>query len=259
MIRALAQSCPALLAAVALAAIWEWGVRATGVSPVILPPPSAIAARLASEGPALATAALSTASVALQALAIAAALGLALALALNFSPLLERAVAPIAVTAQVTPVVAIAPLVVIWVGLAHAERAILILAVIVAFFPVFSSALTGLKAADPDLERLFSLYRASRWARLTRLRLPAAAPYILAGFKIAGGLALIGAVVAEFVAGTGAARGLAWVILEAGNRLQTATMFAALFALAALGVALHAALSAIERAVLTHYAQPGSR
>jgi len=245
-----ARIAPALALAALLLAAWEFGVRMAAVPAVILPPPSAIAAALATGAGPLAAAAGATMATALSALAIASALGLGLALALNLSPTLERAVAPIAVTLQVTPVVAIAPLVVIWVGLDHAERAILILAVVVAFFPVFSAALTGLGAVDPDLERLFSLYRASRLARLARLRLPASAPYVLAGLKIAGGLALIGAVVAEFVAGTGSARGLAWVILDAGNRLQTAVMFAALAVLAALGVALHAALSALEHAVL---------
>jgi NitT/TauT family transport system permease protein len=251
---AFSRLAPPILAAIALLGAWEIAVRVLQTPAVILPGPSAIGAALVAQAGPLAVAAIATMTTALAALAIAVALGLGLALALNLSPTLERAIAPIAVTLQVTPVVAIAPLVVIWVGLEHAERAILILAVIVAFFPVFSAALSGLNAADPDLERLFALYRAGRVARLFRLRLPAAAPYILSGLKIAGGLALIGAVVAEFVAGTGAARGLAWTILEAGNRLQTATMFAALAVLAALGVGLHAALSALERVALARFA-----
>jgi NitT/TauT family transport system permease protein len=257
MINAFGKAAPPVIAAIVLLLIWEIAVRALAVPSVILPPPSAIGAAIAANAPSLASAALATTRTALAALMFAAGLGLGLALVLNLSPLLERAVAPIAVTLQVTPVVAIAPLVVIWVGLEHAERAILILAIIVAFFPVFSAALTGLNAADPDLERLFTLYRAGRLARLVRLRLPAATPYILSGLKIAGGLALIGAVVAEFVAGTGAVRGLAWTILEAGNRLKTATMFAALALLAALGVALHAALSMLERAALSRFAPRG--
>jgi len=247
---------PALIAALVLLVAWELGVRVSGVEAVVLPPPTLVAQALGEQAPRLLAAAWSTLAVALQALVVATALGLGLALVLNLSPVLQRAIAPIAVTLLVTPVVAIAPLVVIWVGLAHAERAILILAVIVAFFPVFSAALSGLDAVDRDLERLFALYRARPLQRLLRLRLPAAAPYILAGLKIAGGLALIGAVVAEFVAGTGKAQGLAWVILEAGNRLQTATMFAALVVLGALGVALHAALSALERAALARFGPP---
>ena len=107
-----------------------------------------------------------------------------------------------------------------------------------------------LMAADPDLERLFDLYGASRLQRLTRLRLPSAVPYLLEGHKVAAGLAVIGAVVAEFVAGSGGAQGLAWRILEAGNRLQTARMFAALVVLGIMGAVLHAALEAGERAGL---------
>ena len=130
-------------------------------------------------------------------------------------------------TLQVTPVVAIAPLVTIWAGLDHAGRAIVALAAVVAFFPLFSGTLTGLKSADPDLERLFDLYGATRVQRLLRLHAPAAAPFILEGLKVAVGLSLIGAVVAEFVAGSGEAQGLAWRVLEAEHQLRTAEMFAA--------------------------------
>jgi NitT/TauT family transport system permease protein len=124
------------------------------------------------------------------------------------------------------------------------------LAAVVAFFPIFSGAVTGLKATDPDLERLFDLYGATRLQRLTRLRLPSAVPYLLEGHKVAAGLAVIGAVVAEFVAGSGGAQGLAWRILEAGNRLQTARMFAALVVLGVMGALLHALLETAERAGL---------
>jgi NitT/TauT family transport system permease protein len=127
---------------------------------------------------------------------------------------------------------------------------VVVLATIVAFFPIFSGAVTGLKAADPDLERLFNLYGASRWQKLLRLRLPSAVPYLLEGHKVAAGLAVIGAVIGEFVAGSGGAQGLAWRILEAGNRLQTASMFAALFVLATMAAVLHALLQMAERRAL---------
>ena len=127
---------------------------------------------------------------------------------------------------------------------------IVALAAIVAFFPIFSGAVTGLKSADPDLERLFDLYAATPLQRLTRLRLPAAVPFLLEGHKVAAGLAIIGAVVAEFVAGSGGAQGLAWRILEAGNRLQTARMFAALAVLGLLGALLHAVFDRLEKAGL---------
>jgi len=156
----------------------------------------------------------------------------------------------VVVTLQVTPVIAIAPLVTIWAGLDHPERAVIGLAVVVAFFPIFSGALTGLKSVDPDLERLFDLYGATRWQKLARLRLPTAVPFLLEGHKVAAGLAVVGAVVAEFGAGSGGSQGLAWRILEASNRLQTAKAFAALFVLAVMGAGLYAVLRIAERRAL---------
>ena len=169
------------------------------------------------------------------------------------NPLIERAVQPVVTTLQVTPIVAIAPLVTIWAGLDHPERAILALAVVVAFFPIFSGALTGLRSADADLERLFDLYGASHLQRLFRLRLPSAVPFLLEGHKVAAGLALVGAVVAEFVAGSGGAQGLAWRILEAQHRLETAKMFGALVVLAAMGIVLYSLMQAAERVILRRW------
>ncbi len=233
-----------------LLAIWEAACRALAVPVYFLPPPSAISRALAADWPTLLQSAWNTLTMALAALVVASVIAQALALVVGLSPILERAVRPLAVVLQVTPVVAIAPLVLIWAGLDHAGRAIIALAAVVAFFPIFSGAVTGLRAADPDLERLFDLYGASRRQRLARLRLPSAVPYLLEGHKVAAGLAVIGAVVAEFVAGSGGAQGLAWRILEAGNRLQTARMFAALVVLGLLGAALHAVLDAVEKAGL---------
>ena len=252
MSRLVALAAPLLLIGLLLAG-WELAVHALNVPAYRLPAPSAIGAATLDAGPALLAAAWNTLSAALLALLIAAALALALALLVSLSPTLERAVQPLAVTLQVTPVVAIAPLVVIWAGLDHPERAILALAAVVAFFPVFSGALTGLKSADLDLERLFDLYGAHPLQRLLRLRLPSAVPFILEGLKVSAGLALIGTVVAEFVAGSGGVQGLAWRILEAGNRLRTAEMFAALVVLAILGAALHAGLAAAERRLLRRW------
>lgn len=230
-----------------LLAVWEAAVRITGVPAYFLPAPSAVAVALATDTGSLIQAAWNTLSVALVALVIASLLAQAIALIVGLSPLLERAVRPLASTLQVTPVVAIAPLVLIWAGIDHPERAIVALAVLVAFFPIFSGAVTGLKAADPDLERLFDLYGASRIQRVLRLRLPSAVPFLLEGHKVGAGLAVIGAVVAEFGAGSGGVRGLAWRILDAGNKLQTARMIAALVVLGLMGVVLHALLDRLER------------
>lgn len=234
----------------ALLAAWEIACRALEVPTFFLPAPSAVAAALATDWASLVRSAWNTLFMAMLALITASVLAQGAALVVALSPVLERAVRPLAVVLQVTPVVAIAPLVVIWAGIDHPERAIIALAVVVAFFPIFSGATTGLKAADPDLERLFDLYGATRLQRLTRLRLPVAVPFLLEGHKVAAGLAVIGAVVAEFVAGSGGAQGLAWRILEAGNRLQTARMFAALVVLGLLGAGLHALLERIEAAGL---------
>jgi NitT/TauT family transport system permease protein len=243
------RAAPLVLAGLLLAG-WEIACRALHVPPYFLPPPSRVAVALGQNLPTLASAAGRTLSVALGALLIASLTSLALAVVISLHPLLERAVRPLASVIQVTPVVAIAPLVLIWAGIDHPERAILALAVLVAFFPIFSGAVTGLHAADPDLERLFDLYGATRWQRVTRLRLPSAVPFLLEGHKVGAGLAIIGAVVAEFGAGSGGVRGLAWQILDAGNKLQTDRMIAALAVLGVMGVAFHAALERVERAGL---------
>jgi NitT/TauT family transport system permease protein len=249
-VRRLAElAAPVVLIAVLLG-IWEAACRGLRIPVYFLAPPSAIAASLRDDWPSLMQAAWYTLSKALIALLLASVIAQALALAVALNRLLERAVQPITVVLQVTPVIAIAPLVNIWAGTDHPENALIALATIVAFFPIYSGAITGLRSADPDLMRLFDLYGATRFQRLVRLRLPSAAPFLLEGHKVAAGLAIVGAVVAEFVAGSGKVQGLAWRILDASFRLQTAKMFAALFVLGAMGVALYALLEALERVAL---------
>jgi len=237
---------PALLLLLALLAAWEAACRLLAVPAYILPPPSAVLHALVDKAPLLLASAGQTFRMALQALLLAALIGVGLSLLVSLWKPAERAVSPLMVALQVTPVVAIAPLVLIWVGLDQADRAVVILAAAVAVFPLFSGALTGLKSADPDLERLFDLYGAAPLQRLLRLRLPSALPFMLEGLRVAAGLAVIGAVVAEFVSGTGATQGLAWRLLEAGNRLRTAEMLAALLCLAVLGLLLSAAVGLVE-------------
>lgn len=236
---------PALVA-VALLGFWEWAVAAFDVSRFVLPAPSAIGRALISDTGSLVASAWVTLRVTVLAFFIALVLGVALAVAFSQSRIVERALYPYAVTLQVTPVVAIAPLIMIWVGLDNAERAVLILAIIVAFFPILANTTLGLKSVDRQLHELFDLYGASRWQRLSRLQFPAALPHILAGMKVSGGLALIGAVVAEFAAGSGTATGLAWRIAEAGNRLETEKAFAALLILSVIGIAIFWTLSLVE-------------
>lgn len=240
---------PPLLLTALLLATWEIACRVLHVPAYLLPPPSAVGLALVDRAPLLLSSAAATFWMAFQALLLALVLGGGLALAVSLNRSAEQAVRPLAIALQVTPVVAIAPLVLIWAGLDHADRAVVALAAAVAFFPLFSGVLTGLRSADPDLERLFDLYGASPVQRLIRLRLPAALPFVLEGLGVAAGLAVIGAVVAEFVSGSGATQGLAWRLLESGNRLRTADMLAALVCLMVMGLALNAAVGALERAV----------
>jgi NitT/TauT family transport system permease protein len=245
-----------LLAPVAVGAVflalWEGFVRFEEIPVYILPPPSAIAASLWVDGPSLLGSLLVTLRVTLAALAAAALFGGALALLFSLSRIVELSFFPYAVILQVTPIVAIAPLIIIWVHTPF--LALLVCAWIVAFFPIVSNTTVGLNSADRNLLALFRLYGASRWQVLWLLRLPTALPYFLAGLRISGGLALIGAVVAEFVAGTGGAEtGLAFRILEAGYRLAIPRLFAALVLLSATGIVIYLILDLISRRLLRNW------
>jgi NitT/TauT family transport system permease protein len=241
-------AAPLLVALLALGG-WEWAVRANDVPPYILPGPIAIGRALVQDWPLLSQSLLVTLEVTAMALVAAAVLGLLLAILFAQSKVIETALFPYAVILQVTPIVAIAPLIIIWVD--QVWLALLLCAWIVAFFPVLSNTTLGLNSADPNLHDLFRLYGASRWQVLTRLRLPSALPLFLAGLRISGGLALIGAIVAEFVAGAGGAEsGLAYRILEAGYQLQIPRMFAALALVSGAGIAIFAALSLLSRWLL---------
>ena len=244
-------AAPLLVGAVLLA-LWEGVVRFEGIPVYILPGPVAIAKALWTDGPSLLGSLLVTLRITLAALAAAAVLGGAIALLFSLSRLLEISLFPYAVILQVTPIVAIAPLIIIWVQ--QPFLALLLCAWIVAFFPIVSNATIGLNSADRNLVALFRLYGASPAQTLRYLKLPTALPYFLAGLRISGGLALIGAVVAEFVAGTGGAEtGLAFRILEAGYRLAIPRLFAALFLLSMTGIAIYLVIDFISRLALRHW------
>ena len=191
---------PLAIGIVALGA-WEWAVRANDVPSYILPGPVEIGRTLVRDWGTLQVSLWITLEITFAALFVAALLGVALAVLFAQSRMIELSLFPYAVILQVTPIVAIAPLIIIWVD--DIRIALLICAWIVAFFPILSNTTLGLNSADHNLQDLFRLYRASRWQVLRRLRLPTAMPYFLGGLRISGGLALIGAIVAEFVAGTG--------------------------------------------------------
>jgi len=244
-------AAPALVGALVLGA-WEWMVRAQGIPPYILPGPLLIAQTLWRDWASLLPSLVITAQITFAALFVAATLGLALAILFAQSRVIEMSLYPYAVILQVTPIVAIAPLIIIWAN--NLWLALLICAWIVAFFPILSNTTTGLNSVDPNLRELFRLYRASRWQMLRRLQLPTALPYFLAGLRISGGLALIGAIVAEFVAGTGgSSSGLASRILETGYQLQIPRMFAALVLVSAFGILIFLALSLISHLLLRRW------
>jgi NitT/TauT family transport system permease protein len=233
--------------------LWEALVRGFDVPAFILPGPVAIVGAFAADPVGLLAALASTLAVTFASLIAACLLGVAMAAAMAASPWARAAFQPWAVVLQVTPIVAIAPLVIIWVNQPFA--ALVACATIVAFFPVFSATLAGLSAPPRELLDLFRLNGAGRWQELRLLRLPAALPFFLAGLRISGGLALVGAVVAEFVAGSGGfASGLAYRMLEAGYRLQIPRMFAALALLSLAGLAISFGLGWLERRWLRDHA-----
>ena len=231
---------PPVVAGVAALVLWQGAVWATGVPAYLVPGPVAIWGAFWAAPGVLLGSLVSTLVVTFVALAVSVVLGVGLAVAITASRWARAAIEPWAVALQVTPVVAIAPLIIAWVGDPFA--ALVVCAVIVAFFPIFSSTAIGLASASGELLDLFRLNGAGGWATLRLLRLPAALPYFLAGLRISGGLALVGA---EFGAGAGGfASGLAYRVLESGYRLQIPRMFAALVLLSVAGVAINAALGA---------------
>ncbi len=211
----------------------------------ILPSPLRIAQAFSTDWPILLPALLVTLKITFSALGIALVGGVALAILMAQSKWIELALYPYAVILQVTPIVAIAPLILIYAP--TTQSALLICAWIVAFFPILSNTTQGLRSTDHNLLNLFELYGASRWQTLIHLQLPNALPYFLAGLRIAGGLALIAAVVAEFAAGSaGAGSGLAFRLLESQFRLNIPRLFAALVLLSFTGVLIFFATSAIS-------------
>jgi NitT/TauT family transport system permease protein len=239
---------PTLIGLLALGA-WEYAVRVNEVPSYILPGPIEIWNTLLRDWHTLSVSLWITLKITFAALFVAASLGLLLAVLFAQSRVVELSLFPYAVILQVTPIVAIAPLIIIWVD--DIALSLLICAWIVAFFPILSNTTIGLNSADHNLLDLFRLYGATRWQVLMRLRLPSAMPFFLAGLKISGGLALIGAIVAEFVAGTGgSASGLAYRILEAGYQLQIPRMFAALLLVSTTGVAIFLVMTLISHLAL---------
>jgi NitT/TauT family transport system permease protein len=247
---------PALVFAAVLAA-WEAYVRLRNVPAYILPSPSLVLETLFTDRATLVPALLVTLKTTFGALFAAVIGGVGLAILFTQWKWVERSFLPFAIVLQVTPIVAIAPLLLIYL---EAPAAVLVCAFLVAFFPILSNTALGLASADRNLVDLFKLYRATRWQMLLQLRLPAALPYFLGGLRIGGGLALIGAIVAELAAGNaGKGAGLAFRIAEAGYRLNIPRMFAALTLIALTGIAIYAAFAALSSYLLGRWHESAAR
>ena len=231
--------------------VWDLTVRLFAIPPYVLPGPGLVLATLVADAALLWQSLLVTLAITFEGFLLAAFGGIVLAVAFNQWRLIEHAFYPYAVILQVTPVVAIAPLLLIYLP---QPLAVLACAWIVAFFPVLANTTLGLNSVDHNLMALFDLYKASRWQVLWNLKLPAALPQMLAGLRIAGGLSLIGAVVAEIAAGSaGAGSGLAYRIVESGYRLNIPRMFAALLLLSLAGIAIYFVLAALSHLALRRW------
>lgn len=246
--RSLRTLAPIVVGALILV-IWETACRFWHVPEYLFPMPSAIAASLVQQWPVLLRALGTTLLITVEAFVVAVVLGTLIAFVFVQNKLIEASFFPYAVLLQVTPVVAVAPLIIILVK--NTSVSLMICAAVVAIFPVISNTTIGLHSVDPGLMNYFRMNKATRLETLVRLRIPSALPFFLAGLRIASGLALIGAVVAEFVAGTGGrSAGLAYQILQAGFQLDIPLMFAALLLIALSGVVLYLLMVGLNNLLL---------
>jgi NitT/TauT family transport system permease protein len=249
-LRAVQILLPIIVLATGVAA-WDIVVRVNDIPPYLLPGPGTVFHTLIEDWPILSQSLLTTLETTFEGFMAAAAGGIVLALLFNQSKWLEYSLFPYAVILQVTPIIAIAPLLLVYLP---QHTTVIVCAWIVGFFPVLSNTTLGLNSVDRNLAGLFQLYGASRLQILLFLKLPSALPYIMGGLRIAGGLSLIGAVVAEIAAGTaGAGSGLAFRIAESGNRLNIPRMFAALLLLSAAGIVIYGLLALVSHLVLRRW------
>jgi NitT/TauT family transport system permease protein len=245
----LADLVPPLIVGVLVLGGWEASCRAFGIPSYLVPTPSLIGQTFVEDAPALLHALTVTVRVTLIALALSISIGTAIAFLFVQSPIIERSFFPYAIILQVTPIVAVAPLIIILVK--NTQGALIICATVIAIFPIISNTTVGLRSVDAGHRDLFAINRATRLQNLVYLRIPGALPYFFAGLRISSGLALIGAVVAEFVAGTGGrSTGLAYEILQSGFQIDIPRMFAALFLITFAGIALFAIMVGLSRLAL---------
>jgi NitT/TauT family transport system permease protein len=238
-----------LLVGVVLIGLWQGLVTAMELPPYLVPSPYLMMQTLVTDWVPLGMALMVTLKITVLSFVVATIAGVLISFLFVQSKLIETALFPYAVLLQVTPIVAVAPLIIIWVK--NPTAAMVVCAALVALFPIISNTTLGLRSIDPDLQSYFKLNRATRWQQLVRLRIPSALPYFFGGLRISSGLALIGAVVAEFVAGTGGSgAGLAYQILQAGFQLNIPRMFAALLLISLTGVALFVLMAWLTKLAL---------
>ncbi|HEX4410283.1 MAG TPA: ABC transporter permease [Xanthobacteraceae bacterium] len=245
----IADVLPPVVVGIVVLAGWEAVCRIFAIPSYLVPAPSLIGETFVTNAPALMHSLMITLRVTLIALALSITIGTAIAFLFVQSPIIERSFFPYAIILQVTPIVAIAPLIIILVK--NTQGALIICATIIAIFPLISNTTIGLRSIDAGHQGLFAINRASRLQNLIYLRIPSALPYFFAGLRISSGLALIGAVVAEFVAGTGGSNtGLAYEILQSGYQLDIPRMFAALFLITLAGITLFLAVVGLSKLAL---------
>ena len=231
---------------------WQVAVLVLRVPRYLLPPPTEIVAAWVARGNELLVALTSTFLSALLGFGLSIVIGMAVALLMSQSKLLERSIYPYAIMLQTIPIVAIAPLIVIWVG--AGMPAVVIIAFLISLFPIITNTAAGLTSTDHNLVSMFELYNASWWQRMVKLKLPFALPYIMTGLRISSGLAVIGAIVGEFIAGIGGLRGgLGYVIVSAANRLEMPYLFAAALTSSLLGIIIFIAVSLVSARFLRHW------
>jgi NitT/TauT family transport system permease protein len=245
--------------AVVLIAAWQGLVTGMKLPPYLVPAPGLMVATLVEHWQTFALALWVTLRVTLLAFLLAVVVGVAVSFLFVQSRLIETTLFPYAILLQVTPIVAVAPLIIIWIK--NPTAAMVVCAALVALFPIIANTTLGLRSVDPDLQAYFRMNGATRWQTLRRLRIPSALPYFFGGLRISSGLSLIGAVVAEFVAGTGGTgSGLAYQILQAGFMLDIPRMFAALLLISLTGVALFVVMAWLTRRYIgTWHASETSR
>ena len=238
-----------LCVGVLILSLWQWACAAWAIPKYLFPAPTDIVTAFLADWPTLLHGLWSTLRVTLMAFAASVIVGTLIAFLFVQSKLIELSLLPYAVLLQVTPIVAVAPLIIILIK--DTSSALTLCATVIAIFPIISNTTIGLRSVDPGLLSYFRMNKAGRWATLWRLRIPGALPYFLAGLRISSGLALVGAVVAEFVAGTGGrSAGLAYEILQSSFQLDIPRMFAALFLITVTGVVLFGLMVWLERALL---------